>query len=347
MTRKRLVPKFRQVVRATFWYLLTLLICAHFSLTYVADRPLFISLHEYAAGRAKIPYQYRILVGWLLHAMASIPDFANAAGRLPFFRHDPYLLGLLLIVCPALFGAVVATRASITLLTGDAVYGRWASLLLVYLSYFTLSLSYGLNYVLPYDVPSLLFFCLGIYLLLRRRYWIYYPVFFLAVLNRETSAFLALFFCVCEWFYWEKESTVERLTRRIGPHVLLQAGIWVAIKIELVRLYGHNLSDTSSTNPLVADHLFYNLRELLKPQQWPLLASVFGFLLPALILGRRYIRERRIAWACALMLPLWFIAMMVVAVVVEIRVFNELNSILAIALALIGYHLWQQRSCAA
>lgn len=301
---------------------------------------MFLSLQQYAAGQAKLPYQYRALVAWILHGFVALPGFLRVAGHVSFLHRDPYLLGLLIVVFFSLLGSVLATRGSIYLLTGKERYSFWSSLILVYLAYFTLSLSYGLNYVLPYDVPSLFFFCLGILLLLKRNYWIYYPVFCLAVMNRETAAFLTVFCIVCEWFRWRQEGLAARIFRRIAPHVVVQLVIWIAIKLELMRLYGHNPSDTTA-NPLVALKLFFNLRELVKPQQWPLLASVFGFLFPALLLGARKIRDRRIFYGCAIILPLWFAAMMVVAVIVEIRVFNELNAFVAIALALFGNEVWE------
>lgn len=323
------------------WFFWTLLVCAHFTFTYVADRPLFLSLEKYAQGTVELPYQFRMLVGWLLRGIVGLPVVTRVAGHFGLFRHDPYLLAFALIVLVSLFGAVLATRASIAHLTGDEMYARWSSFLVVYLSYFSLSLGYGLNYVLPYDVSSLFFFCTGIYLLLRRRYWLFYPLFALAILNRETSIFLTLFCLICEWLHYEAKPIGQRLWR-MAPHAVAQALIFVAVKIAMFKLYGGNPHE-SGPGGLLQLHVLYNLHELLKPQQWPLLASIFGFLLPMLLLGFSYIRERRIAIGCALMLPLWCAIMLVTGVLVEIRIFTEMNSIVALALALICYNFWRER----
>ena len=68
---------------------------------------------------------------------------------------------------------------SLTRLTKDEPYSRWASLLVVYMAYFHFPLVFGLNFMLPYDMPSLLFFC-GCHLLrLSRRMALFYLFFVL------------------------------------------------------------------------------------------------------------------------------------------------------------------------
>ena len=93
------------------------------------------------------------------------------------------------------------------------------------------------------------------------------------------------------------------------------------------------------------NHLLYNLREIGKVEQWPLLLSNFGFTVPALLVLRTKIENKALAWSCAVLLPLWFCTMMIVGVIVEIRIFTELISVLSLALALILYHeFWRSRS---
>ncbi len=127
----------------------------------------------------------------------------------------------------------------------------------------------------------------------------------------------------------------------MAPHAVAQAVIFVAVKTAMFRLYRGNPHETAGG--LAQLHLIYNLHELLRPQQWPLLASIFGFLLPVLLLGFSYIRDRRIAVGCALMLPLWCAIMLVTGVLIEIRIFTEMNSIVALALALICHNFWRER----
>ena len=71
-------------------------------------------------------------------------------------------------------------------------------------------------------------------------------------------------------------------------------------------------------------HLGQNLVSILKPFQWPLLASLFGFTLPVLFALRDRIGDARLRNSLLVLLPLWAIAMLVVGVVVEVRIFGEL-----------------------
>ena len=54
----------------------------------------------------------------------------------------------------------------------------------------------------------------------------------LAVLNRETACFLSVFFVVWEWVRLAKSDiAIKSRLLRIAPHALVQAAIWIAIKI--------------------------------------------------------------------------------------------------------------------
>lgn len=209
------------------------------------------------------------------------------------------------------------------------------------MSYFNLAPHWGLDYTLPYDTPSLFFFCLGLYLIVDRRWWMYYILFPIAVLNRETICFLTVFFLVWEWFRSSAEASgrvqsAGRRVMRLAPHALIQAAIWLAIKVFLAHRFIANPAEDKGL--VFAGHLAYNLHELVKPQQWPMLLSICGFLLPAMWMGRRWIQCKGMSWGCGIMMGLWFLGMMKVGVIVEIRVFSEWTAFAVPALALITYH---------
>jgi len=321
--------------RTWVWYLFTIIICAHFGLSYVGRNRYFLDLHRYTDGKLGVPFQYRTLVAWIFRAIVSNHVFAAIAAHAPKNYADPYRLAYLVVTIPALLGCVFVTKSTIYRFTGDAVFSRWSSLLVVYMAYFDLLLTYGLTYTLPYDVPSLLFFCIGVNLVVRQKHWLYYLIFIPAVFNRETICFLTVFFAVWEWFRLEGDTTRKLL--RILPHVVAQAAIWIAIKLYLFKLYAHNPSEIA-VNRVFGNELVYNLKEMALPTQWPLLSSNFGFTLPLLIAQRRWIQNRALAWECAILLPLWLCGMMWVGVVLEIRIFTELIAIMAPAVALILYN---------
>jgi len=87
-------------------------------------------------------------------------------------------------------------------------------------------------------------------------------------------------------------------------------------------------------------HLVQNVKSLLKPPQWPLYLSLFGFTLPLFFCGYRWVSDRALARSLAVLLAVWAVAMMIVGVIVEIRVFDELTAFLVPAIGLILWNRW-------
>ncbi len=340
--RKRFFTK-DSPLRFAAWITFTMLLCMHFCLFYLSN-PSFLRQELYLQGQEATPFQYRVLPMYVYRAFIHTHAVIATSGHMPKPLNNPYAVILLGISFFSLMGAVLATSGTIMRLTGDRVFGRWMSLLVVYMTYFNLAPNWGLKYTLPYDVPSLFFFCTGLYLIICRRWWVYYLLFPLAVLNRETICFLTIFFVVWEWFQTDSEAAVAanqigRRVMRILPHVLVQAAIWFGIKLYLAHMFASNPAEVGRNGgSIFFGHLGYNLHELIKPQQWPVLLSICGFLLPALWVGRRWIRVAGMSWGCAIVMGLWFLGMIQVGVITEIRIFSEWTAFAVPALALIVYH---------
>ena len=315
------------------------MVAAYFALCFSANGS-FLNLQEYTRGEAATPYQYRVLPMFVFRAAMGIPALVAAARHVEAMHDDPYRLIMAGIAFVAMLGAMYATQLTIARLTGDRVYAFWASFSVAYMALLLLASSFGLSYTLPYDVPALFFFALSMYLIVSGRRWWFLVLFPLAVLNRETACFITVFYAVWEWVRLAKEGagTGERL-RRIAPAVLLQMVVWFAIKLYLVRVFGHNATERNShVGGLFATNLGFNLREIVKPQQWPILLSVCGFSLPFLYLQRRWIRCDGMYWACAIILPLYLAGMMMVGVIVELRIFTEWIALVVPSLALIVHN---------
>lgn len=311
-------------------WLFLLLVCAYFALSYAA-LPLFLQLPLYTQGLERTPYQYRALPMYLFRLLSHIQPLMRAGTHVGPLDHDPYRLLLAII---AFFGTLVAVRASsatIRLLTGDSVFAFWSSLLVVWMMQFNVAYSWDNPFTTPYDVTSVMFFCLALLLLLKRQWWAYYAVFVLAVINREAACFITVMFLAWEWTRaQELRETVAQRLRWIAPHVLLQAGIWLAIKFVLARRFASNPGAG-----LFVTHFVYNVKELFKPQQWPLLLSVCGFTLPVLWVQRRWIGVKELSASMALVFPLSFAGLMIVGVIVEIRIFADWIALAAPAVALV------------
>jgi hypothetical protein len=215
-------------------------------------------------------------------------------------------------------------------LTGDAVFSAWAAFLAPYMAYFTYVMNFGPHFLLPYDLPSLFFFCAGFYLLLMRRPLVLIPLVAIATLNRETAIFLVVFYLLLEW--------PQRGDARRRGVVLAYTGAmlvaWLAARLLVLHLYGHNPVSAASR---VADvKLWQNLGFLVKPQHWPALASIFGFTWPLVIAWRRDIEPRSLERGL-IAVAMWLLLMMAVGVLIEIRIFGELISYMSLAMGVIVY----------
>ena len=332
--------------RTIGWVIFTLGICVHFALAYNLELD-FLDLKAYMLGAEKTPYQYRILMMYVFqllatkHAVIALAQHTQHM-HVPEEWQKPQKLVQIGVSMVTLFGAVLATAGTLTKLTGDRIFSRWMSLLLIYMTYANLAPGWGLGYSFPYDTPSLMFFCLGLYLVVSGKDWLYYILYPIAVLNRETICFLTVIFVI--WRWQELRARAGGVTRkaalRLAGHGVVQAGIWVGLKIWLAHRFAANVYDyaTIVTHPRVIGRILMNLHELVRPQQWPVFLSVFGFLLPVVWLQRRWILNPGIYWSCMIVIPLWFVGMFFEGLLPELRVFSELSSLLTLALGLIVYH---------
>ena len=336
------------MLRRLGWMAFVLLACGHFTLLDLWRSPQFLDLPLYAQYGERMPYQGRVLMAWVLHGTAGNSRvgavLAKIGAHLPTGLGDPYIVALLISTFVAVFTAVLAARATLLALTGDRRFASWVALLTLYMAYFNLLSVYGLTYTLPYDVPSLALFSIAVWLVMTRRYLPLLAVFVVGSLNRETFCFVTVFLALYTWFDTRQQVTEEAprvaWLRRVAPHVLLQALIWVAIRLMVHHVFRNNPVDPGNSNSVFDFHLVQNVKSLLKPPQWPLYLSLFGFTLPLFFCGYRWVSDRALARSLAVLLAVWAVAMMIVGVIVEIRVFDELTAFLVPAIGLILWNRW-------
>jgi hypothetical protein len=313
------------------WWTLLAVICTHFCLAYIQNCKPFLRLGEYEQGLSHLPYQQRVLMAWVLSAGLKLPGLWRISAHLPTPLSDPGMLILFAASWLSLFGSVLFTWRSLARLTRDEEYSRWASLLVVYMAYFHFPLAFGLNFFLPYDLPSLLFFCGCIYSVVSGRVQLFYLFFIIGSFNRETICMATLFLVIWRWHERKGRMGIFLLTGQ----VLTQAALWLAIRLYLHHRFAGNVPDTADASFYYK--LSYNFRTIVKPQQWPVLLSVFGFTLPLTLAWRKWIKNPAVERELFL-LPVWFAVMMLVGVIIEIRIFSELISYMALVVGLILYH---------
>jgi hypothetical protein len=329
------------------WWLFVLLACAQFTIRYVWRNAPYLDLPAYAHGTGMMPFQGRVLMAWVLKVSAASPRWsvvlAHMGAHLPEDLRNPYSVALLIVNFPAMVVCILAGRRTLYLLTGDATFSAWGSLLVLYMAYFNLVVGYEV-FLLPYDVVSLTVFVVSVWLILAKRYAALTLVVAIGTLNRETVVFVPIFLALYTWFkHKEGEHASEvsgRSWRLVLPYVAVQLLIWLALRVWIEHHFRSNPLEGSMPTRWFGIRLFGNLRSLTKPPQWALLLSLFGFTLPLFLAKFNKIGDRALAHATALVMGLWGVAMLFVGVVIEIRIFSELTAFLMPCIALIIWNEW-------
>lgn len=192
------------------------------------------------------------------------------------------------------------------------------------------------HYLLPrflcsyyiYDTPSVLFMTLGLILLYDRRWRLYYPLFAVATLNRETTCFLIAGYLL--------SALGKERYRRIGIHVLAQAAVWTAIKLSLAYAFRRN------PGGIFWYRLEWNLSALTDHGHLVYVLSSLGytwlFVLPYWRkIGNRFVRR------VTLVAPVHFLAMLLVGKISEVRIYGEMMPIMLPAYLLVMKDLLENR----
>ncbi len=329
------------------WWIFVLLACAQFTIRYVWRNESFLDLPTYANGTGMMPYQGRVLMSWVLKATAANPRWSGVlthmGAHLPEALRSPYSVALLMVTFIAMIVCILAGRLTLLHLTGDKTFSAWGSLLVLYMAYFNLIVGYAV-YMLPYDILSLTVFVVSVWLILTKRYAALTLVVAIGTLNRETVIFIPLFLALYTWFKNKYAKEEPEASGRPWATALLYAAaqllIWVALRVWIEHHFRNNSLESSMPTRWFGIRLFGNLRSLMKPPQWALLLSLFGFTLPLFFAKFDKISDRALARSTAIIMALWGVAMLLVGVVIEIRIFSELTAFLMPCIALILWNEW-------
>ena len=288
----------------------------------------YINVYRFERGYERLPFQARILLApvysWLDHSRWFV-DYTSRLARNTYFFPRGLLPGEVFefysgIVCVLVAGwvAVAIYKASTRRhLLGAFVYPVFLGLCAV--SYILHTVQ---NFRFVYDMPSLAFFALGLYLIYFRKPAIWLVALFtVATLNRETTLFLLPLYMLSQGaaehgFDWRRTVAVDVLLV-----VVPLALYWIAWHQFIFHTFAGNASEYYARIP-------FNLRCFARLRYYPQLASGFGFLLPFLFLYRRHIHDLQLrAWLAVI--PLWIGFMFTWGILVETRVFGELLPFIA------------------
>ncbi len=302
-----------------------------------------LSLPAFETGVERAPFQYRALTAWIYsaadHALG-IPQ--GLAAHLPPSMREVHDFVTLLLAFVSLVAAVLATRFALERLTGkDAPWGRWGALLVLFMGYYHYLLEFGhpccTPLQLPYDLPSVAFFAICMALIVADRTVWLYPVFALATLNRESTIFLVLMLGLYRSAEFGPAQWRSRRARNTYGHILGLTLVWIALRALLHHIF-HPPDIPGAEVGGFEIHVFDNLGYLLRPYYWTSFLSLFGFtwiFIYAHWSDVPHTGIRRMLWIG----PVYLVAMYIVGVLSEIRIFGELIPLYAIAFTLLlrGY----------
>ena len=274
----------------------------HYHLAVAVQLP-FADLDDLLALRAPRPFCYRWLSPFLLRvAVAAGVESRTAASALEW---GSFLLLYYLF------------RAYLGLFMHH-VRAAYAAFSIYFVLPFVFILPQPYTVWFPWDIPSVCFFTALLTLWHKRLWRLWYPVFLLATLNRETTLFLLPLALL----------TVrsERSQGRLLAHVAATAVTWIAAKGALAYAFRSangpawlewNHYDATTT------HWQENLSRWSDPSLWPYLCSALGFLWilawhlrPATPPG-----TLRDAW---IILPVYVVGVFLFGNMVEHRVYGDL-----------------------
>jgi len=289
-----------------FWLIVTL-VGAHFTLGYTWNLPAAFSYIDYVPGNVGWPFRTRRLMAWIFRGALLLVHELGLDGRI----RNPLSVTLAVCVFASIVGTALLIRKLILQSYPETPRLQWLSLLVPYMAYFNYLLTPEIRVQTPYDVPSVFFFALALYGMYRKSRPLVWLAFVLGTLNRETAIFIALQYCI-----WESPRTRKWLewlpTLCEGA---LMGGAWVLIRAWCVKSVGEGAYKAEVTIPL-------NLHFLVSPWHWPTLASVYGFLWVLLIARWRYLEDCRLR-RMAVLLPVWFLVMILRGDLLEIRIHSE------------------------
>lgn len=283
----------------------------YFTLNHTLREVDFPNAPEYSfpaafAGTAATPFRYRVLVIWIINGLLRVlPRSAGVSS--PWEVMVPIETATMLALLVVLWCWLGAWSEQIYPKSIGMVLSVNA-LIITYLG------STKLSHFYWYDIPSVLFFTAGLLAIKRNRLTLFYPLFVLATLNKETSCFLSVAFLALRW---------QRGRRAAASHVAAQAVLWFGIKAILSYGAGQGAASTFWWA------LPRNVQALgsLKEYDVLLLLSTLGFLPVVTLALWRFVEDRDARRLALVALP--FVGgMFLVGWVEEVRIYGELLPVL-------------------
>jgi hypothetical protein len=319
--------------------ILNLAASIHLVWFYLACVPSELNLPQYEQGLERTPFQHRLLMSFPLRWAHNSPWLSHLALQLnaqhAWFPHGvrpegvvEAAIDLLCVIITGLVAKSLYDASSPRKLLSQYVYPL--TLLMVAGTY-CLNTIHRFRFV--FDLPSMAFFSIGLYLIYFRRSVILFALLFcIATINRETTLFLLI---VCLLTRWSRATGASRSTILKQVFDLRTTLLLTSLSLFWIVwrrwVFHHFSANPSATGP----RFWLNIGTLLWPTTWAQFLCAFAFCWPLCLAGRTLVRDKTLhAWYWVL--PVWLLFMMRYGILIETRVFGELIPCLACFATLIA-----------
>ena len=273
----------------------------------------------YAHGGIKMPFQARYLMAPVLRLAHGSAAWTSVAHVLENSAQSPEQLALQIVDVSGILVAGYVTTKLRRQFAPKPILDWLPKWILMWIVAVTFVTRYEQALYLPYDLPSLAIFSVGLLFAVTGASVPFVMTVILGTYNRETTVFL-----VPVWLMLHLPDQTRRV--RIGV-----AGLTAVVGSLLVKaqIY-HWLSASSTGLEIIVDA---NLRTLL-PHHLPQTLSVGGYLLWPILLLWRSIADRRIQRIWVALIP-FAAAALTVGLWNETRIFGELSVLVACTAAVL------------
>lgn len=193
-----------------------------------------------------------------------------------------------------------------------------------------------------YDIPTLFFYIFCLYLFLSKKYFLFYIIFSVATLNRESTCFISISTALLLSKFHSDHRFKDTLRKNLGlmRHLIAQAILWSLIVLLIswlvkdspgqsyevtysMSVFIANMWNGSSSWPFLNNESFFG-----NPRCFLTLFGCLWLLIPFLW---KYIPKD--CKKLLLLIPIYMIPALLYANLMEARVYHELNVVIALVVA--------------
>jgi hypothetical protein len=197
----------------------------------------------------------------------------------------------------------------------------------------------GLYYC--YDIPSLTFFSIGLILFIKNKWGLFYVIFILATLNRESSCFISVggFLLLANFSSFNPKYFFTE-NKNLLLHVFSQALVWTSIKMVLHHKFKNNpgefFEEPHSMIQFLSGIGIDQVHWAMENASWFLTLFMGIWIVPLMLYKHLSQQGRRFLFVGII----YLIVLIFRSNMMETRVYNELNVVLAASMIICIHNIF-------